>query len=69
MRYQIEGGSTLRRTLEVLQDRTRPRPFAEVRRALEKELGAPLETVFASFEEEAAASASLAQARPLHHTF
>ena len=59
----------MRRTLEVLQDRTRPRPFAEVRRALEKELREPLEAVFASFEEEAAASASLAQALHLHHIF
>ena len=44
-----------------LQDRVAPFPFAEVRRQVEGELGAPLEELFATFEETPLASASLSQ--------
>jgi len=47
--------------LSRLQDQVPPRPFAVIRRAVEGELGRPLEDVFAWFEEKAIASASLAQ--------
>lgn len=49
------------RTLEVLQDRVEPRPFAEVELAVQRELGAPIAELFAEFEPEARAAASLAQ--------
>lgn len=44
-----------------LQDRVAPFPFAEVRRQVEGELGAPLERLFATFEETPLAAASLSQ--------
>ncbi len=44
-----------------LQDRVAPFPFAEVRRQVEEELGAPLERLFATFEETPLAAASLSQ--------
>ncbi|HLN63280.1 MAG TPA: AarF/UbiB family protein, partial [Symbiobacteriaceae bacterium] len=47
--------------LASLQDAVPAAPFAAIRRRVEAELGAPLETVFASFEEGALASASLGQ--------
>jgi predicted unusual protein kinase regulating ubiquinone biosynthesis (AarF/ABC1/UbiB family) len=47
--------------LEGLQDQVEPFPFAEVKRAVEKELGKPVSEVFASLEERPVASASLAQ--------
>ena len=49
------------RTLEVLQDRVEPRPFPEVELAIEQELGRPIAELFAEFEPEARAAASLAQ--------
>jgi predicted unusual protein kinase regulating ubiquinone biosynthesis (AarF/ABC1/UbiB family) len=50
-----------RQGLEALQDRVPPRPLAEVTARLREELGAPPEQLFASFEEQPLASASLAQ--------
>lgn len=47
--------------LSKLQDRAPLVPFAEIQRVLEKELGAPLETVFARFDEEPVAAASIGQ--------
>jgi predicted unusual protein kinase regulating ubiquinone biosynthesis (AarF/ABC1/UbiB family) len=44
-----------------LQDRVPARPYAVVRRAVERELGRPLGEVFASFAKAPVASASLAQ--------
>jgi hypothetical protein len=52
-----------RAALASLQDAAPPRPFADVDRVLLAELGAPAATLFASFEPQAAAAASLAQAR------
>ena len=49
------------RTLARAQDRVPPRPFAVIREVVERELGKPLDAVFASFEREPLASASLAQ--------
>ena len=54
--------SGLDRTLEVLQDRVPPRPFAETERVLERELGAPVAELFAELEPQPRAAASLAQA-------
>ncbi|MGC8873577.1 MAG: AarF/UbiB family protein, partial [Chloroflexia bacterium] len=45
--------------LALLQDRVPPFPVAEVRRIVEEELGAPVQTLFAHFEEEPLAAASL----------
>jgi predicted unusual protein kinase regulating ubiquinone biosynthesis (AarF/ABC1/UbiB family) len=47
--------------LSKLQDRVPPRPFAVVKEAVERELGAELAQVFRSFESIPVASASLAQ--------
>ncbi len=47
--------------LEKLQDTVPPAPWQVVKGELEKELGAPLEEVFVSFETEPVAAASLAQ--------
>ncbi|WP_265570484.1 2-polyprenylphenol 6-hydroxylase [Sphingomicrobium nitratireducens] len=47
-----------------LQDSLPPAPFADVRRAVEKALEAPLETLFAEFDEEPVGAASIAQ---VHH--
>jgi predicted unusual protein kinase regulating ubiquinone biosynthesis (AarF/ABC1/UbiB family) len=47
--------------LSRLQDRVPPRPFPVVRASVERELGADLEQIFASFETSPIASASLAQ--------
>ena len=44
-----------------LRDRVPPEPFPVVRRTIEEEFGAPLEAVFAEFEETALAAASIAQ--------
>lgn len=50
-----------RRTLEALQDRVPPRPFADIQHVLQQELGAPAEELFAEFDPAATAAASLAQ--------
>ena len=50
-----------RAQLAALQDAAPPRPFAEVDAALRAELGASAAQLFASFDPEAAAAASLAQ--------
>ena len=49
------------RKLEVMQDRAEPREFEEVQLAVLQELGAPIEELFAEFEPQARAAASLAQ--------
>ncbi len=49
------------RTLQKAQDRVPPRSFEVVRAVVERELEKPLDAVFASFEPEPLASASLAQ--------
>ena len=46
------------------RDRVPPEPFAAVRRAVEEDLGRPLDAVFARFEREPLASASIAQVHP-----
>jgi ubiquinone biosynthesis protein len=43
------------------RDQVPPEPFATVRRVVEEELGAPLERVFARFDREPIAAASIAQ--------
>ena len=48
-------------TLSGLHDRVPPRPFAIIRDRVERELGRPLEAVFAEFDPVPFASASLAQ--------
>jgi len=48
--------------LAKLQDRVRPIPFDALREQVETELGAPISQLFPWFDEEAMASASLAQA-------
>lgn len=45
----------------LLRDRVPPEPFATVRRTIEEDLGAPLSTIFASFDETPIAAASIAQ--------
>jgi len=47
--------------LATLRDRVPPRPFDEVRRTVEAELGAPLEASFAWFDPEPLGAASVAQ--------
>ncbi len=44
-----------------LQDRVAPFPYAEVRAAIERELGRPLESVYRSFATEPVAAASVSQ--------
>lgn len=55
--------NTLRRcrTLEVLQDQVEPGSVQDVAEVLQRELGAPACELFAEFEPEARAAASLAQ--------
>ena len=48
-------------TLSGLHDRVPPRPFAMIRGQVERELGRPLESVYAQFDPAPLASASLAQ--------
>ncbi len=49
------------RTLSLLHDAVPPRPWPEMRRVIESELGAPVEQLYASFDTEPVAAASLAQ--------
>ena len=44
-----------------LRDQVPPEPFAAIRRVVEEDLGEPLETVFATFDEAPLAAASIAQ--------
>ena len=48
-------------TLAALHDRVPPRPFAVIREVMEQELGRPLDTIFAEFNPQPIAAASLAQ--------
>jgi predicted unusual protein kinase regulating ubiquinone biosynthesis (AarF/ABC1/UbiB family) len=48
-------------TLSSLHDQVPPRPFAAIRERVERELGRPLDAVFAKFDPRPLASASLAQ--------
>ncbi|MCG8591684.1 MAG: AarF/UbiB family protein [Proteobacteria bacterium] len=48
-------------TLKLCHDAVPAKPFAEIREVVERELGQPLEAVFADFETEPLAAASLAQ--------
>lgn len=45
----------------LLRDRVAPESFAEIREVVERDLGAPLDEVFASFDETPIAAASIAQ--------
>lgn len=47
--------------LSRLQDQVPPRPYREIRRVIQQELGAPPETLFAAFARRPVAAASLAQ--------
>src|SRR3954465_3899126 len=47
--------------LSELQDRLPPFPFAEAKRTIESDLGAPLEVLYAHFEQTPVAAASIAQ--------
>lgn len=47
--------------LRKLQDKVQPLPFAEIKPVLDEELPAPLNELFSSFDEQPAATASLAQ--------
>lgn len=47
--------------LKRLQDNVPPLPFSEMRAAIETELGAPIDAVFAAFDEQPLASASIGQ--------
>jgi ubiquinone biosynthesis protein len=47
--------------LKRLQDNVPPLPFSEMQRAIEEELGAPIAELFALFEEQPLASASIGQ--------
>ncbi len=58
-------GSELADQLRVLQDKLPPFPTEEARAAIEAELGAPIEALFATFDPPVAA-ASIAQVHPAH---
>lgn len=59
-RSDILGAQTAA-DLSQLQDRLPPFPAAQARAAIEAELDAPVDEIFASFEDEAVAAASIAQ--------
>ena len=48
------------RTLSLLQDQVPPRPWAEMRPVIERELGGSVDALYAEFDREAIAAASLA---------
>jgi len=52
--------------LEGLQDRAPPMPFSRAREVIEQELGEPLEALFASFDPEPLAAASIGQVHLAH---
>ncbi len=54
-------GEEVAADLSALQDRLPPFPTAEARQTVAKELGAPVEELFASFDDEPVAAASIAQ--------
>ncbi len=54
-------GDELAADLSALQDQVPPFSYAEAKAALEAELGAPLDRLFVSLEEEAVSAASIAQ--------
>jgi predicted unusual protein kinase regulating ubiquinone biosynthesis (AarF/ABC1/UbiB family) len=56
-----EHQDELQRKLATLRDDIPPVPFGRLEKLLRKELGAPLSTVFADFEERAFAAASIGQ--------
>ena len=51
------------RKLEVLQDQVEPGSFEEMAQVLQRQLGAPASELFAHFDREPKAAASLAQVR------
>jgi ubiquinone biosynthesis protein len=51
------------RKLRALFDECTPAPWARIKRTLERELGAPLETLFAYIDPVPLATATIAQAR------
>ncbi|WP_088560380.1 2-polyprenylphenol 6-hydroxylase [Arboricoccus pini] len=54
-------GETMARDLALLQDRLPSFPAAEARATVERQLGKPIEALFAVFEDEPVAAASIAQ--------
>lgn len=53
----------------MLQDQVEPGPVEDVAEVLQRELGAPASQLFAEFEPEARAAASLAQVLPPMHPY
>jgi len=60
LRYDVLP-APVARSLAGLRDRVPPLPFSRVRRAVERELGGRLESLFADFESEPLGAASIAQ--------
>jgi ubiquinone biosynthesis protein len=54
-------GEEMAADLSELQDRLAPFPGAQARAIIEKELGAPIDVLFSSFDDQAIAAASIAQ--------